>query len=75
MIEADFEREYRIDLLTGVKTLTWRRFLVLLAGLSVNSMVATALQNEYMEQQKSNDNKEVITDTKEGENYVWGIFQ
>jgi hypothetical protein len=75
MIEADFEREYRIDLLTGVKTLTWRRFLVLLAGLSVNSMVATALQNEYMEQQKSNDNKEVITDSKEGENYVWGIFQ
>lgn len=36
-IEADFQREYRIDLVRDVWSMTWRRFVVLLNGLSVGS--------------------------------------
>ena len=31
------QREYGIDLVAGIERLTWRRFLVLLRGLSPNS--------------------------------------
>lgn len=36
-LEADFEREYRIDLAADVWSMTWRRFMVLVRGLSVRS--------------------------------------
>ena len=36
-IEADFQREYRIDLGTQVWWMPWRRFIVLLRGLSAQS--------------------------------------
>lgn len=36
-IEADFEREYRIDLADEVWDMSWRRFMVLLRGLSLRS--------------------------------------
>lgn len=36
-IEADFEREYRMDLSAVVWSMSWRRFLVLLRGLSSRS--------------------------------------
>lgn len=36
-IEADFQREYRIDLGAEVWWMPWRRFIVLLRGLSTGS--------------------------------------
>lgn len=40
LIEADFQREYRIDLCSQLHSLSWRKFLVLLNGLSVNSTLS-----------------------------------
>jgi hypothetical protein len=37
LIEADFQREYGIDLGASLGELTWRRFCVLLGGLSADS--------------------------------------
>lgn len=37
LLEADFQREYQIDLNASIGSMPWRRFLVLLAGLSPNS--------------------------------------
>jgi hypothetical protein len=39
-VEADFMREYRIDLVTELPHLTLRRFLVLVRGLGPQSAVA-----------------------------------
>lgn len=36
-IESDFQREYNIDLITYISTMSWRRFVVLLRGLSGES--------------------------------------
>jgi hypothetical protein len=36
-LEADFEREYRLNLAADVWDMSWRRFLVLLRGLSERS--------------------------------------
>jgi len=44
MIEADFMREYHIDLSFSLNNLTWRRFQVLLDNLSVNSNVVNIIQ-------------------------------
>lgn len=44
MIEADFQREYQIDLTKEMNTLTWRRFLVLLGGLGMNSTLINVLR-------------------------------
>ena len=38
MVEADFQREYQIDLLLEIDTITWRRFCILLNGLSGDSL-------------------------------------
>jgi hypothetical protein len=43
-IEADFQREYRLDLLTALPILSWRRFLALLSGLTASSAFITALK-------------------------------
>jgi hypothetical protein len=40
-VEADFMREYRIDLVAELPRLTLRRFLVLVRGLGPNSAAAT----------------------------------
>lgn len=37
MIEADFQREYNINLAVELPNLSWRRFVVLLKNLSVDS--------------------------------------
>ncbi len=44
-MEADFLREYGLDLSTALAGMTWRRFLVLLRGLSPNAATVTALQS------------------------------
>lgn len=54
MIEADFTREYHIDL--SDSTMSWRRFLTLLAGLSAESLFIQTLHEEKKKK------KEVITD-------------
>lgn len=45
-VEADFQREYGIDLLDGLDVMSWRRFTVLLSGLSPTSWWAKALEDD-----------------------------
>jgi hypothetical protein len=42
LVEADFMREYRIDLAVDLARLSWRRFIVLLRGLSPASATVAA---------------------------------
>jgi hypothetical protein len=42
-VEADFQREYRLDLVEALDRLTWRKFLALVAGLSPQSALVAAL--------------------------------
>lgn len=49
MIEADMQREYALDLRVDLPSMTWRRFRVLIRGLSPNSATATKLSSgRYM---------------------------
>lgn len=43
-MEADFLREYGINLVRALEDMTWRRFMVLVRGLSVQSATITALR-------------------------------
>lgn len=52
MIEADFQREYNIDLSESLSRISWRRFTTLLQGLSRNSVYIIVNQN--MEKQYDN---------------------
>lgn len=52
MIEADFQREYNIDLSESLSRISWRRFTTLLQGLSRNSVYIIVNQN--MERQYDN---------------------
>ena len=45
MIEADFHREYKIDLVKELPFMTWRKFNVLLGGLSGDSVLISHLRN------------------------------
>lgn len=40
-MEADFQREYGINLVTGIRGMTWRRFSTLLRGLGPESAVVS----------------------------------
>lgn len=63
-IEADFYREYRIDLVVEIKKISWRRFCVLLSGLSPNSLWANIVNSA-----------EIVLDGEDGERAVskmWG---
>jgi len=44
MLEADMLREYRLDLAEVLPKLSWRRFMVLVRGLSPNSATVTKVQ-------------------------------
>lgn len=46
LIEADFMREYRIDLVKELPAMSWRRFMVLVSGLSVNSHFYLSFQGQ-----------------------------
>ncbi|CAN5751042.1 hypothetical protein BH23CHL7_BH23CHL7_17350 [soil metagenome] len=49
LVEADFMRDYRVDLAVDLARMSWRRFLVLLRGLSPNSATVTAhAQRSYI---------------------------
>ena len=68
MIESDFLREYRIDLFQEITSMSWRRFKVLLRGLSSQSCW-------YIINQKTKPNDIIITDNVVAErevNKIWG---
>ena len=58
-IEADFYRDYRIDLRTEIHNMTWRRFDVLLGNLSVESNTVLLMQNDKDEVKKDEPKKEM----------------
>jgi hypothetical protein len=63
-VEADFQREYHIDLSKELTRMGWRRFKTLLRGLSTNSLWY----------QICNSKQDVIDDPDEAEravNAVW----
>jgi len=67
IVEADFQREYQINLICDIKTMNWRRFIVLLTGLSPDSL---------WHQLNSNDNSEqIIEDPKMAERAVNNIWK
>lgn len=43
-VEADFTREYRLDLAKELPRMTWRRFQTLIRGLSSDSATIVALR-------------------------------
>lgn len=45
-LEADFAREYGLDLMRAAQTMSWRRFLVLVRGLSSRSAYREWRQSE-----------------------------
>ncbi|PKM78540.1 MAG: hypothetical protein CVU90_02035 [Firmicutes bacterium HGW-Firmicutes-15] len=45
-MEADFQREYQIDLELAIDNMSWRKFLILLKGLSADSILVHSLQHE-----------------------------
>jgi hypothetical protein len=64
-IEADFQREYNIDLMQDIKSMSFRRFTSLLKCLSINS-------NWYA---LNNTKQEIIEDPLIAEravNRIWG---
>lgn len=44
-VEADFLREYQIDLAVALEDMTWRRFMILLRGLSPNSATVVRIHS------------------------------
>ena len=44
MIEADFMREYSMDLPFSINNISWRRFELLLDNLSINSNIVNTIQ-------------------------------
>jgi hypothetical protein len=44
MIEADFMREYSMDLSFSINNISWRRFELLLDNLSINSNTVNIIQ-------------------------------
>lgn len=59
-VEADFERDYGINLMEQIDTMSWRRFLVLLNNLNPHGAVAAVIQS-----QTDTDNIENRTEAEE----------
>jgi len=70
LIEADFQREYGINLDKELDTLSWRRFLTLLAGLGMNSTLINVIS------QAKQPREQIIEDPVAAEKAVkraWGV--
>lgn len=70
LIEADFQREYGINLVEELDVLSWRRFLVLLGGLGMNSTLINVIS------QAKRHSEEVIEDPQAAERAIkqaWGV--
>lgn len=61
-MEADFQREYGLDLGQCVQGMSWRRFKVLLAGLSGDSPTVVVACNAPVEYE---DDEEAVQRVKE----------
>ena len=64
-IEADFRREYGIDLIKEIKGMSWRKFQVLLFSLSSNSIWMNIVMRE----------EQIIADPFEAEKAVNAIWK
>lgn len=60
LIEADFKREYRIDLALEIRTMSWRYFLTLLSGLSPRSRFIMKLQEKHEQSKDMIDDDEAM---------------
>lgn len=70
LIEADFQREYGINLVEELDVLSWRRFLVLLGGLGMNSTLINVIS------QAKRHSEEAIEDPQAAERAIrqaWGV--
>ena len=54
-MEADFQREYGMDLKREAGGMSWRRFMVLLSNLSPSGAVALKLQREGKRQEDTDE--------------------
>ena len=59
-VEADFERDYSINLMEHIDKMSWRRFLVLLNNLNPHGAVAAMIQS-----MNNTDNIEERTEAEE----------
>jgi len=78
-LEADFQREYGIDLTKEIKTMSYRRFCVLKNNLSGNSVYVLKIReslgiHDTFPAVLNNKPKRIITDPKEAEKIFarWG---
>lgn len=53
-VEADFERDYGINLMEQIDTMSWRRFVVLLNNLNPHGSVAATIRAKYDNQNFEN---------------------
>lgn len=60
LIEADFKREYQIDLVREIRTMSWRYFLTLLTGLSSKSRFMMKLHEEQEQSKDMIDDGEAM---------------
>lgn len=69
------QREYGLDLRVAMPTMSWRRFMVLVRGLSPNSATVTRLRaGLYMGGRPSNERVVAITTPKAAERAFSVIF-
>lgn len=59
-IEADFQREYGINLGESISIMSWRRFTVLLQGLSRESIYIIVNSND----QEAQEQEEILDDVE-----------
>ncbi|WP_409264024.1 hypothetical protein [Lysinibacillus irui] len=61
LIEADFQREYGLNLEESIDQISWRRFLILILGLSPNSALVNKIAHENKQNENVIENPEDIT--------------
>lgn len=74
MIEADFYREYRIDLAQALRddSFSWRRFFALVRGLSPQSAYGNAIAARRRDGKQDNATRK-ITDAQEATDYLMSL--
>lgn len=70
-VEADFLREYSIDLAADLPGMSWRRFQVLLRALSSQSVTVTRLVNSGLGRK---GNERVVAGSKAAQQAFVGLF-
>jgi hypothetical protein len=68
LIEADFQREYGINLATEIGAMSWRRFSALLRGLSRDSVFVLTNRSD------EGEDEVVVADDDKAEALVSGFF-